>query len=131
MKYGKQKKKIYCKFSRFRTFYTLKTSLERTIFSVCHAASPCRGFLDEIWGAASSAVLSARKLKFWLQASFEPTWCTSYSEFWNFEIPLKTQESTNFEISVENSQKLLDGSKSGKSKLYSDLENSKFSLKKS
>jgi hypothetical protein len=43
----------------------------------------CRGFLDEIWGAASSAVLSARKLKFWLPASFEPTWCTSYSEFWN------------------------------------------------
>jgi hypothetical protein len=30
------------------------------------------------------AVLSARKLKFWLQASFEATW--------NFEIPLKTQE---------------------------------------
>jgi hypothetical protein len=35
MKYGKywfhlQKKKFfYCKFSRFRTFYTLKTSLER------------------------------------------------------------------------------------------------------
>jgi hypothetical protein len=26
-------------------------------------------------------VLSARKLKFCLQASFEPTWCTSHSEF--------------------------------------------------
>jgi hypothetical protein len=36
-------------------------------------------------GAPSSAVLSARKLKFWLPASFEPTWCTSYS----VEIPLK------------------------------------------
>jgi hypothetical protein len=57
-----------------------------------------RGFLDEIWGAASSAVWSARKLKFWLPASFEPTWCTSYSEFWN---SLKTQES-NFEICFEN-----------------------------
>jgi hypothetical protein len=52
----------------------------------------CQRFLDEIRGAASSAVLSARKLKFWLHASFEPTWCTSYSEFRNFEIPLKTQE---------------------------------------
>jgi hypothetical protein len=31
--------------------------------------------LDEILGAASSAVLNARKLKFWLQTSFEPTWC--------------------------------------------------------
>jgi hypothetical protein len=59
---------FFCKFSRFRTFYTEKTSLERKK-SVCHAALP------EVF---------ARKLKFWLQASFEPTWCTSYSEFWNF-----------------------------------------------
>jgi hypothetical protein len=53
-------------------------------------------FLNEICGAASSAVLSARKLKFWLQASFEPTWCTS------FEILLKTQESKKIKISFEN-----------------------------
>jgi hypothetical protein len=33
--------------------------------------------------SASSAVLSARKLKFWLQALFDPTWCTSIQ---NFEI---------------------------------------------
>jgi hypothetical protein len=39
------------------------------------------GFFDEIWCTVSSAVLSARKLKFWSPASFEPTWCTSYSEF--------------------------------------------------
>jgi hypothetical protein len=32
----------------------------------------------------------------------------------NFEIPLKTQESKNFEISFENFQKMLDGSKFGK-----------------
>jgi hypothetical protein len=32
----------------------------------------------------------------------------SYSEFWNFDIPLKTQESKNFEISFENFQKMLD-----------------------
>jgi hypothetical protein len=38
-------------------------------------------------------VLSARKLKFWLQASFERS---------------------NFEISFENFQKMLDGSKFGK-----------------
>jgi hypothetical protein len=69
--------------------------------------------LDEICGAASSAVLNARKLKFWLQASLEPTWCTSYSEFLNFEIPLKTQESKKFEISFENFQKMQDGSKFG------------------
>jgi hypothetical protein len=53
----------------------------------------CRRFLDEIRGAASSAVFSARKLKFRLIASFEPTCCTSYSEFWNFGVLLKTQES--------------------------------------
>jgi hypothetical protein len=53
-------------------------------------------------------------LKFWLQASFEPTCRTSSSEFRNFEIPLKTQESKNFEISFENFQKLLDCSKFGK-----------------
>jgi hypothetical protein len=67
--------------------------------------------LDEILGAASQAVLSARKLKFWLKVSFEPNWCTSYSEFLNFEILLKTQESKIFEISFENFQKMLDGSK--------------------
>jgi hypothetical protein len=32
----------------------------------------------------------------------------------NFEIPLKTQESKKIEISFENFQKLLDGSKFGK-----------------
>jgi hypothetical protein len=72
-------------------------------------------------------------LKFWLQASFKLTWCTLYSEFRNFEIPLKTQESKKFEISFENFQKMLDGSKFGNlySELCSDLEDSKFSLKKS
>jgi hypothetical protein len=61
-------------------------------------------------------VLSARKLKFWLQGPFEPTWCTSYSEILNlnFEILLKTQESKKIEISFENFQKNLDGSKFGK-----------------
>jgi hypothetical protein len=80
-------------------------------------------------------VLSGRKLKFWLQASLEPTWCTSYS---NFEIPLKTQESKKFEISFENFQKMIDCSKFGKRclwkflfKTFSDLEKSKFSLRKS
>jgi hypothetical protein len=34
---------------------------------ICHESFLTNGrrFLDEIWGAASSAVLSARKLKFW------------------------------------------------------------------
>jgi hypothetical protein len=32
----------------------------------------------------------------------------------NFEIPLKTRESKNFEISFENFQKMLGGSKFGK-----------------
>jgi hypothetical protein len=32
----------------------------------------------------------------------------------NFEIPLKTQESKKIEISYENFQKMLDGSKFGK-----------------
>jgi hypothetical protein len=32
----------------------------------------------------------------------------------NFEIPLKTQESKQIEISFENFQKMLDGSKFGK-----------------
>jgi hypothetical protein len=54
-----------------------------------------------------------------------------------FEIPLKTQESKKIEISFENFQKMLDGSKFGKRCLlgslfrtFSDLENSKFSLRK-
>jgi hypothetical protein len=38
-------------------------------------------------------------------ASFEPTWCTSYSEFGNYEIPLKTQESKIFEISFDLKKK--------------------------
>jgi hypothetical protein len=54
----------------------------------------------------------------------------------NFEIPLKTQESKKFENSFENFQKMLNVSKFGKrcllgisiSELFSDLENSKFSL---
>jgi hypothetical protein len=37
-----------------------------------------RTLLDDICIDASSAVSSARKLKFWLPASFEPTWCTYY-----------------------------------------------------
>jgi hypothetical protein len=45
-----------------------------------------------VLGLFKPPVLSAIKLKFWLQASFEPTWCTSFSEFRNLEIPLKTQE---------------------------------------
>jgi hypothetical protein len=57
----------YCKFSRLRTFYTEKTKKNPSVTRRCR---PCRGFLDEIWGAASSAVLNARKLKFWLKASF-------------------------------------------------------------
>jgi hypothetical protein len=52
-------------------------------------------------------VLSARKLKFWLQGLFKPTWCTSYSKFGNFEIPIKTQESIKIEISFENFRKIL------------------------
>jgi hypothetical protein len=74
--------------------------------SVTCRCRPYREFLNKIWGAASSAVLGARKLKFWLPASFEPTWCTSYQ---NFEILLKTQELKNFEISFESFQKMLDG----------------------
>jgi hypothetical protein len=42
----------------------------------------CWRFMDEISGVASSAVLSARKLKFWLQASFEPTWQLSKNARW-------------------------------------------------
>jgi hypothetical protein len=30
-----------------------------------------------------SVPMEARKLKFWLPLFFGPTWCTSYSEFWN------------------------------------------------
>jgi hypothetical protein len=89
----KKKSFFYCKFSRFRTFYTLKTSLERkkipSVTRRCRHCRCCRRFLDEILGVASSAMLSARKLKFWQPASFEPTWCTSYSELWNFVISLK------------------------------------------
>jgi hypothetical protein len=57
----------------------------------------------------------------------------------NFEIPFKTQDIKKIEISIENFQKLLDGSKFGKRCLlgisiqnfFKDLENSKFSVRKS
>jgi hypothetical protein len=50
-------------------------------------------------------VLSAGKLKFWLQVSFEPTWCTSYPEFEILKFFLKTQESKKIEVSFEKFQK--------------------------
>jgi hypothetical protein len=57
----------------------------------------------------------------------------------NFEIPLNTQESKKIEISFENFQKMLDGSKFGERCLLGifiqnfvlELENSKFYLRKS
>jgi hypothetical protein len=56
----------------------------------------------------------------------------------NFEIPLKTYVSENFEISFENFQKckmvqnlVKDAFWEIYSELFSDLENSKFSLRKS
>jgi hypothetical protein len=71
--------------------------------------------LDEICRAASSAVLSARKLKFWLSASFEPTWCPSYSEFGNFEIPSKNSGVKKLKNHFENFTKMLDSSNFDKS----------------
>jgi hypothetical protein len=56
------------KFSHFRTFYTEKTSLERKKYR------QSRGIAVSFW-TKFEAVFSARKLKLWLQASFEPTWC--------------------------------------------------------
>jgi hypothetical protein len=56
------------------TFYTEKKNKFKAKKKIPSVTRRCRGFLDEIWGAASSAVLSARKLKFWHHASFEPTW---------------------------------------------------------
>jgi hypothetical protein len=61
--------------------------------------------MDEVWGAASSVVLSARKLKFWLEAPFESTWCTSYSEFWK---SYKNSGVKKIEISFKNFQKMLE-----------------------
>jgi hypothetical protein len=55
-----------------------KTSLERK--KIPSVIRLYRRFLDEIRGAASSAVFSSRKLKFRLPATFKPTWCTSNSE---------------------------------------------------
>jgi hypothetical protein len=107
LKYGKywfhlQNKKKLLQIFMFWDFLYLKNKFKAK--KIPSVTRPCRGFLDEIWGAAGSAVLGARKLKFWLQASFKPTWCTSYSEFWNLEIPLKTQESNKFNISFGNFQ---------------------------
>jgi hypothetical protein len=88
-------------------------------------------------------VVCARKLKFWLQTSFEPH--TQNFEnplrIWN---PLKTQEQKYFEISFENFQKMLYGSNFGKRclleisiQIFSQIwkilfikENLEFSLKK-
>jgi hypothetical protein len=79
MKYGKYwfhlQKKIIANYHVLGLFIP-KNKFRAKKKSVCHAAF---GFLDKILGA-ELAVLSARKLKFWLQISFEPTWCTSNSE---------------------------------------------------
>jgi hypothetical protein len=37
----------------------------------------------KICTAPRGSAFSARKLKFWLPESFEPTWYTLHSEFWN------------------------------------------------
>jgi hypothetical protein len=94
MKYGKYWFHLQFFFFFIANFHVLglfmpkkRVKSEKKI-SVCHVC----GFLDEIWGAASSAVLNVRKLKFWLPASFEPTWCTSYSEFWNSFKKLRSQK---------------------------------------
>jgi hypothetical protein len=38
-----------------------------------------RGVAGGFWTKFEAQL--ARKLKLWLQATFEPTWCTSYSKF--------------------------------------------------
>jgi hypothetical protein len=112
MKYG-----FTCKKKSFfiANFHVLRLFISKNAFraknKIPSNTRRCCGFLDEIWGATSSAVLSARKLQFWLQASFEPTWCTSIPQtilrilkFWN-----------SFENSgVKKFWKMLDGSKFGK-----------------
>jgi hypothetical protein len=55
-------------------------------------------------------MLSARKLKYYKPHLSQ----LGVPHNQNFEIPLKTQESKKFEISFENFQKMLDGSKFGK-----------------
>jgi hypothetical protein len=74
------KKKIIANF-HFLGLFILKSGITAKKKSVCHAA--LLAVLDEIWGADSSAVLSARMLKFRLPASFKPIWCTSYLELSN------------------------------------------------
>jgi hypothetical protein len=76
MKYGKHWFQLQffffiANFHDLGLFIPKKRVLSEKNFSVCRRR--CRGFLNEICRAASSAVLSARKLKFWLPASFEPT----------------------------------------------------------
>jgi hypothetical protein len=113
--------------------WQVKTSLERK--KNPSVTRRCQRLLDENWAAASSAMLSARKLKFRLPASFEPTWCTSYSEFWNFEIPLKTQESKILKSVLKTFKKCYMAQNLVKDAFwkslfwtFSDLENSEFSL---
>jgi hypothetical protein len=74
---------FYCKFSRFRNFYTQKTSLERKKNSVCHAALPallalptlrpgvgrnlCRRYLSRLKGYRFEISATLRQLG-WIDA---------------------------------------------------------------
>ena len=91
MKYGKvlisrrEKWKFFiADFHVLGLFIPKKHDLSEKKISVCHAPLPVP-LLDEIWDARIPAPSKARMLKFWLPESFWPTWCTSYSEFWNSE----------------------------------------------
>jgi hypothetical protein len=55
-------------------------------------------------------VLSARKLKFWLPASFEPTLVPYTQNFEILKFLSKTQESKNLKFIFENINKKLNGS---------------------
>jgi hypothetical protein len=55
--------------------------LSDKFLSVRHAPLPPP--FAQICVTPTASALWARKLKFWLPESFGPTWCTSYSKFWN------------------------------------------------
>jgi hypothetical protein len=74
----KMKKKIIA------DFHVLEHDLSDKKISVCDAPLPPLPpfpLLDKFFVTPTASSLEARVLKFWLPGSFEPTRCTSYSEF--------------------------------------------------
>jgi hypothetical protein len=76
-------------------------------FFVCHSALPS-GRWSKFVSTISQPFEGLQIWDFGYFSSFRLDWCTSYSEFWNFEISRANSGVRNFKISFEIFVKMLD-----------------------